>query len=229
MEQAGPRHPLSALVLPAVREEKELPPLESEPPSTAPPTPRPIEPPAPRPTPSTLDAATLRELQREREELRARLAQAQTDADIAAERAVLKAMAGRARALDVVAGPRGTVRQLELSGHPQQVIDQVMRRHRLRVSRQVLTGPAEQNYLSAAQAGGERFFANTYSSPGVYEVFELSPEAVAHMSRLEESEIRRRNLDLEKTKVTRVVFGIVPTPGGDYDLGLLEFEAQPLE
>ena len=67
------------------------------------------------------------------------------------------------------------------------------------------------------------------SSPGVYEVFELSPEAVAHMSRLEESEIRRRNLDLEKTKVTRVVFGIVPTSGGDYDLGLLEFEAQPLE
>ncbi|MCX7718991.1 MAG: hypothetical protein N2111_11420 [Candidatus Sumerlaeaceae bacterium] len=228
IEQPNPRYPVGAIALPAVEQQKQisLPPMATPLPSN---DSAPEPPPEAESQPSGLDATTLRELEREREDLKARLAQARADAESAAERAVLKAMAGRARSLDIAAGPKGTVRQLDLSGHPQAIIDEVMRRHRLRVSRQVLTGPAEQNFLSSADARGDRFFANSYSTPGIYEVFELSPEAVAHMSRLEEAEIRRRNLNLERTKVTRVVFGIVQTPEGDHDIGLLDFEVQSLD
>lgn len=225
VERPEARYLMSVIPLPAVEHRVETRPPIPPPPSDTNPAP----PPDVVPDAFCFDAETLKELEREREDLKARLARAQAEADLAAERAVLRAMAGRARALDVAAGPKGTIRELDLSGHPQAVIDRVMQRHRLRVSRQVLTGPAEQNFLSSADARGERFYANTYSSPGVYEVFELSPEAVAHMSRLEEAEIKRRNLNLETTKVSRVVFGIVPSPGGDHDLGLLEFQAQALE
>ncbi|OYT68811.1 MAG: hypothetical protein CFK52_14370, partial [Chloracidobacterium sp. CP2_5A] len=108
IERSNPRYPVGAIPLPAVEEEKQilLPPVATPLPTT---DSAPDPPPESKAQPSGFDAATLRELEREREELKARLAQARADAESAAERAVLKAMAGRARSLDIAAGPKGTV------------------------------------------------------------------------------------------------------------------------
>ncbi|MBX7246797.1 MAG: hypothetical protein K1X53_14975 [Candidatus Sumerlaeaceae bacterium] len=211
--------PMPVEVAPAVAEMPEPPKSEPTPPADQQPVP---------PKPTTLDDATRRELEQERDQLRAQLNQELLDASTKAEQTAMKAMAGRARDLEIGTGPKGTVRELELSGVPQNIVDEIMVKYDLRIVRKQLENTGSQSFLSSAGSGSDRFYSHKYTSPGTYEVFELSKESVAQMSRLEEAEIRKRNLDLEKTRVTHVIFGIVEVSAGQYDLGIIKFEATPL-
>jgi hypothetical protein len=115
------------------------------------------------------------------------------------------------------------VRDLNLQGQPPAVVDEIMQRYRLRVSERFVRAGSAQTYLSSAGTGRDHFTASPFTEAGIYQVFELSRDAVAAMSRLEEDELRRRGLKPETTRVTTVRFGIVRLPSGGYDLGVTDF------
>jgi hypothetical protein len=212
-ERARPMYLIASLPLPASEQ------------------PQPLEPVPPTDNsgrqPSVLDDNTRRELEAERDELRKRLRETRELALLPlpeAKGVAVTEQAGTTERPD--AGPVGTIRELDLTGWPQAIVDRVMARYRLRVTEKVVTGASNQNFLSsAATSKDNRYYASRDNQPGLYQVFELSRDAVAVMSRLEEQEIRRRNLDIERTRVTRVKFGIVESGTGEYDLGIVSFEA----
>lgn len=190
------------------------------------------ESPAPaEPTPSPragLDEETRLMLQREREELRARLKQESVAASVQLSETIRDNDDPPPKSESSQVS-MGTIRELDLSGQPQAVVDQVMAKYRLRITQKVVSGESNQNFLSSAATGkGDRYFSGGSNRPGLYQVFELSRESVAKMSRLEEEEIRRREMDPEKTRVKHVVFGITEPQPAQYDLGILQFEAEPL-
>jgi hypothetical protein len=198
-------------------------------PSTPPETPPPPDPP---PAPShPLDAETRQELENERQELRAQLEKERALAAQSADDIARKALAaGSGKRLEIAAGARGTIRELDFSGWPQPVVDEIMARYGLRIEEKYTIGTSNQSFLSSASnSGGERYYAEQAARPGIYEVFTLSRQAIAAMSRLEEGEIRKRSLSLERTRVKRVVFGIQQTSPSFYDLGILSFSAEAVE
>jgi hypothetical protein len=95
------------------------------------------------------------------------------------------------------------------------------------VYKMVPAGSNQEFLSSAADGTGDRYYADRNRRAGYGEVFELSRDSVAVMSRLEEEEIRRRKMDLARTRVTRVKFGIVQQ-GGKYDIGVTEFHAEAI-
>lgn len=181
-----------------------------------------------------LDEQTLRELEREREELVAGLQKERELATAITERVSGQAARDRRPEKLPAQGAHGaislgTVRELSLDGFPEPIVQEIMARYDLRVVEKAVGGGTNQNFLSSAStAAGGRFLADRGGVPGIYQVFVLSPKAVAAMSRLEEEEIRRRGMDPMRTRVARVKFGIVGHPP-ETDLGVLIFEAEPLD
>jgi hypothetical protein len=125
-------------------------------------------------------------------------------------------------------GPEGAVRELNLEGFPAKVVDDIMKRYKLQVVVKEITGGRQgQSFLSAASRGpGEHYFGGATAAAGVYEVFQLNRDTVALMSRLEEKAIRERGMEPLQTRVIRIVFGIVETPKGGYELGVKSLEAE---
>ncbi len=124
----------------------------------------------------------------------------------------------------------GTVRELDLTGQPQHIIDGIMGKYRMRIVDKFVSGKNSQSFLSSAStAENDRYYATQAPRPGIYSVFEMSRESVAKMSILEESEIRKRGLRPETTRVSRVLFGVVPNRNGEPDLGIIAFESQNLQ
>lgn len=234
------------LKLPPEREERHMlvasmpQPVNEPDPTPAPPQLAPEETPVPTPVPtpqpnlpppssSEFSPEVMQQLAAEREQLKQQLdterQKVLTDADSAAQRAI----SAQAKSLQVAAGPVGTIRELDFSGWPKNIVDDMMRRYDLQIVHRKVTGGSNQEFLSsAASATGDMYYADRSNPGGYSEVFELSRQSVAVMSRLEEEEIKRRNLDLARTRVTRVKFGIVQTGPNQYDLGILEFEAQAI-
>lgn len=124
--------------------------------------------------------------------------------------------------------PEGAIRELDLTGFPQPVVDEVMERHRLRVVQQdVRAGRRGQSFLSSAVRGvGERYFGGMDVPEGVYDVFQLNRETVATMSRLEENALKEQGFQPLQARVIRIVFGIVKASDGTYDLGVKLLEAE---
>lgn len=198
------------------------------------------EPPAPEPTPgpatpTVTDEQTLRELAEERTRLREELQLARDPANLPAlppPPAGDVGIASSSPPPDAPGPPRkgnlGTIRELKLQGYPDHVVGEIMLRYRLQVKMKVVQGGTNQSFLSSASSNsGDTFLADRNSPPGLYQVFELSTDAVAKMSRLEEQAIRERGLEPAATHVKRIKFGIVQR-GNGYDLGVLEFEADPV-
>lgn len=124
--------------------------------------------------------------------------------------------------------PEGAIRELDLTGFPQKVVDDVMERHRLRVVQQEIRGGRRgQSFLSSASRGaGERYFGGMDVPEGVYDVFQLNRETVATMSLLEENALKEQGFQPLKARVVRIVFGIVQAADGSYDLGVKLLEAE---
>lgn len=125
-------------------------------------------------------------------------------------------------------GPEGAVRELNLEGFPDNVVEDIMRRYKLQVVlREYRQGGRGASFLSSASRGpGERFFGGLSVPPGVYEVFQLNQETVGLMSQLEEKAIRERGLEPLKSRVIHIVFGIVNSPAGGYELGVQSLEVE---
>lgn len=129
-------------------------------------------------------------------------------------------------------GPEGAIRELDLSGYPQSVVDDIMDRYKLKVvTRKMKAGQGGQNFLSSASKGeSERFFGGLRTmQEGIYEVFQLSRDSVAHMSRLEEQALRTKGMEPLKARVIHITFGIVKTESGEYELGVKSLEAEPVQ
>lgn len=129
-------------------------------------------------------------------------------------------------------GPEGAIRELDLGGYPQSIVDDIMDRYKLKVvTRKMKAGQGGQNFLSSASKGkSERFFGGLRTmEEGIYEVFQLSRDSVAHMSRLEEQALRAKGLEPLKARVIHITFGIVKSESGEYELGVKSLEAEPVQ
>ncbi len=129
-------------------------------------------------------------------------------------------------------GPEGAVRELDLGGYPQAVVDDIMERYKLKVvTRRMKAGQGGQNFLSSASKGSsERFFGGLRTlEEGIYEIFQLSRDSVALMSRLEEEALKKEGLEPLKARVVHITFGIVKTEDGKYELGVKSLEAEPVQ
>ncbi|MCX7625169.1 MAG: hypothetical protein N2Z21_03025 [Candidatus Sumerlaeaceae bacterium] len=128
-----------------------------------------------------------------------------------------------------VPGEGQVVREIDLSGYPESTVEAVMARYGMRMERRYVNQFTPNTFVSTARvAGGKIFYSSGSSAPGIYDVFELTPRALAKMSTLEEEELRKRGLDPTRCLTSRVVFGIVPLSSGEYDLGVIKLEATPL-
>jgi len=120
---------------------------------------------------------------------------------------------------------RGAVRSLELTNQPEEAVNKVLQRYKMKILWGYIDGPGGYNFLNSASTGDGTYLRR--SGTGWGQVFQLSTEAVAKMASLETEEIRRRGLDPLKTRVVETVFGIVPA-GNDHDLGVVKMDVEPL-
>lgn len=128
-------------------------------------------------------------------------------------------------------GPEGAVRELDLKGFPQAVVDDIMNRYKLKVvTRHIKGGQRGQSFLSSASRGAnDTYFGGGAVPEGVYEIFQLSRDSVALMSRLEEEALKKRGLEPLKSRVINIVFGIVKSGNDSYVLGVKSLEAEAVE
>lgn len=188
-----------------------------------PPTPPPATP-TPQDSKPVPDARTLSELEEERRNLQASVQRIREDTE--------QRLAQLPKNLPPVVPPSSpmslnptTVRELDFSGHPTEVIRQIMTRYEMRVVYKYVAAASPETFLSSAALGpSDRYYANRAVPPGVYDVFELSPKAIRKMAELEEAELVRRGLG-KRSVVRYVKFGVVLNPGGSPDLGILAFDA----
>ena len=117
----------------------------------------------------------------------------------------------------------GAVRTLDFKGFPQAIVDEIMARYDIRIEQKFVGANKNPSFLSYAETQGGVYLNS--QGPGYFEVFVLSREAMSKMSQLEMEELRKRNLDPERTTVVRVVFGIIQTKEG-HDLGIVDFETR---
>lgn len=183
---------------------------------------------------TTLDGKDLADfLAAERERLRAELAQF-ADPEIAEATQIELPVTPRKASGNKgghAPGPEGAIRELDLEGYPKDIVDDVMDRYGLQIVMQEMpAGRQGQSFLSSASRGGnDRYFGGMTAEAGVYEVFRLSRQSVAEMSRLEEQAIKERGMEPMRTRVIKIVFGIVKAKSGSYDLGVKTFEAEAVE
>lgn len=193
------------------------------------PEPTPSQPKEPTPTPGGISDEVRDELARERRNLQAEIDESRKQALALADEAARSAKDQNARSLSIASGGVGTIRELDFSGWPQAVVDELMNRYRMRIVKKSVPAGSNQSYLSSAESSaGDVYYADRNHRGGYHEVFELSRKSVAVMSKLEENEIRKRNMDLSRTRVKRVKFGITQTAPGQYDIGIIEFQAETL-
>jgi hypothetical protein len=182
--------------------------------------------PGPSPSPTPLDKEFQRELDNDIAALRSSIHEVKER--LAADIRAVAADATAGNDLNIAATVE-VVRELDFSGWAQEVVQKVMQHYGMRVERRYVASFSPNTFLSKATVAGHRhFYAARDSVPGIYEVFELTPSALARMSALEEAELRKRGWQPDQCLTSRVVFGIVPQPNGDYDLGVLAIEAQPI-
>lgn len=118
----------------------------------------------------------------------------------------------------------GVLRSLDLTGFSKGVVDSVMTRYNIRIDKRYIKDERPTYSFINSARKGDQVYRNVVGSGQMYEVFMLSNSALARMVSLEHEEMERRGFDRNKTKINKVVFGIVSV-GDRYDLGIKQFEA----
>lgn len=158
--------------------------------------------------------AELKELEEEKKNLRAKL-----------DASSLK-VAAQPGKYSSAGAAKGAVRTLRFKGYPQEIVEEIMRRYEITI-KQRFVGPGPQaSFLSYAETDNGVYVNR--QGRGFYEVFELSRKAMAKMSQLELQELIKRGYDIDHTAIVRAEFGIVQK-NGEYDLGILELEAEHIK
>jgi len=175
-----------------------------------------------------LKELTIRDrLQAEREQLRKQQQESQDrleDLSIKIDKAEIQT-AGLEHLPETLGSPTGAVRTFNLLGQ-EKVVEAVLRRYHIRVVlKNVPEGP-HFNYLNQANTSQGSFYNS--GGTGLQLVLAIPAEALAHLSYLETQAIRQHGLDLNKTRIVEVVFGIVYT-GKEYDLVVTDLEYDELD
>ncbi len=121
---------------------------------------------------------------------------------------------------------QGTIRTLDIRDLPDHLAGHVLGRYGIRITRKYINTQDGITYLNRVQMSDKTFQSSGGS--GYYEVFELSPQALRHLTGLERDEILRRKLNPERVRVVKVVFGVIEG-NGEYVLTIREFDFQEIE
>lgn len=158
------------------------------------------------------------------EEMEKELENSLSDLHGAIERRSLHAKGTKA-GFDSSGAEEGTVRVLDIGNVPGKISDRVLQRYRIRITKKFISSDNDLFFLNKVQVQDKTFISG--SGTGYYEVFEIPLEAVKKMTLLEGMEFSARRLDPSKTRVKKIVFGIVQIDG-EYDLGITVFEFEEI-
>jgi hypothetical protein len=159
------------------------------------------------------------------EEMENDLTNSMSDLHSAIERRSLNTKGIRADGFNSAGAEEGVVRILDIGNVPGKISDQVLQKYRIRITKKFISGDNNVFFLNKVQVQDKTFISG--SASGYYEVFEIPMEAVKKMTMLEGMEFSRRKLDPSRTRVKKVVFGIIQIDG-DYDLGITAFEFEEI-
>ena len=188
---------------------------------------------SPPPPPATsvqrlLSDEVRRELERDRQELAMMRKDLNKEQTLMHGQIVKESIAteGRKFKIRTTGDPTGVLRTLELTDYPQPAVDHVLGKYDIRIVRKFVRDQnSRYTYLNTAETREGLF--RSQRGMGFYNVFSLTPKAIAKMSQLETEEILRRGYDPNRTRVIQVRFGIVKT-GNEYDLGIIEMKVEEL-
>jgi hypothetical protein len=121
---------------------------------------------------------------------------------------------------------QGTIRILDVGDIPEKILDEVFRKYNIRIVQKYIEGENNIEFLNKVKTRNKTFLSQ--KGTGYYEVFEIPPQAMKKMTLLEQAEMQKKGLDPNKTRVAKIVFGIVENEG-NHDLGVTDFEFQELE
>jgi hypothetical protein len=233
-----PTLPAAARLAPEVAPAAETAPdiAQTAPPTEAPATePEPAEEAASPPPPPATTVQRLfsdqvkQELERDRQELAMVRTELEKEQTLMHGKIVKESIAAEGRKFQIRTSgdPKGVVRTLELTNYPQAIVDRVLKKYGIRIVRKFVRDQDPQvTYLNTAETREGLF--RSQRGMGVFDVFSLTPQAVAKMSELETAEIVRRGHDPNRTRVIEVRFGIVKT-GDDYDLGIIDIKVEEIK
>lgn len=120
---------------------------------------------------------------------------------------------------------KGVLREIDISDVAPKVAEKVLDRYGIRIVIVQMNDahPARITFLNSARTPQGHFMRRR--GRGLYQAFQYGFPAVSRMLQLEEQELIDREYDPRRSRVVRVVFGVVPTTEG-YDLGIKHFEAE---
>ncbi len=138
---------------------------------------------------------------------------------------------GREFLLNSDGGKAGVIRTLDVSGFPEDLVVKVFNRYGITIEhRNVRLDEANRSYLNTATTESGTF--TSVQHEGFYEVFVLSPKAVAYMSALETQALTDGGHNPRTTRVRKITFGIVKQEDPNckqcepYILGVVDMEVE---
>jgi hypothetical protein len=121
---------------------------------------------------------------------------------------------------------KGVVRRIDIASYPHEVQERFMRRYGITVRRKFVPAGARQSYVNAVST--ERGTYENRGSSGYYEVMTLSKDVLRRMAELEQEELLKRKLALDRSQVREIVFGLREIEG-QIDLVVTRFSAVEIE
>lgn len=149
----------------------------------------------------------------------------ETDAKAEVNRRAVES-AGREFLLNSDGGRSGVVRTIDVSSFPEDLVVRVLARYGISIEfREVEVDGETRSFLNSATT--EKGTFTSVRQGGFYQVFVMSPKALSMMSAMELRAMQERGHDPLRTRVRKVVFGIVKDDEfGDYGLGVTELEVE---
>jgi hypothetical protein len=175
--------------------------------------------------PNTLDAAELASITREVDQVARALAerQLQVRESIVRQQVI---SAARDFELSTDGATSGAIRLLDLEGYPFDRILPILQRYGFKYERRHVKPSAGRSYLNAAVTS-EGVFTNT-PAEGVYDVLSHSPKSIAIMASREVDALMRAGYEPARSRVRKIVFGIVKREDGSLDFDVTHLEAEQI-
>lgn len=126
----------------------------------------------------------------------------------------------------------GAVREIDFSGVPIEIIEQVLARYNASIERRFLTEEEIRNegpiVISAARFGDQILTAHRGGPTGRYLAFSYGPELAAHLEEVEFNAVAHAGISLNDVAITRVVFALEPVYSG-WDFRVRDIEFHPVQ
>jgi hypothetical protein len=177
--------------------------------------------------PNTTDAAELAALSQEAAELGKKLNERRSELQQSITRQQVSS-AAKDFELNSDGGVQGAVRLLDVEGFPLEDVIPVLKRYGITYERRNTSPSSGRSFLNAARTA-DGTFTNAEAKPGaVYEVMVLSAKAVSMMATREVEALIRDGFDPVRSRVRKIVFGIVRQPDGTLDLDVVSLDAEQI-